>query len=107
MHVHEKEAAEGEVDLLGQDQVLAGLGQGDDLGMGGGGMGHLVAGPRVAVDGVDTPVLPDHFGQGHRHVAPTGADVDATPAFGQAEAAERGGQRAPVHVVAQALASRS
>ena len=35
VHVQEQEAAEGQVDRLGQDQVLAGLGQGDHLGVGG------------------------------------------------------------------------
>ena len=32
-HVEQQEAAEGEVDLLGQRQVLAGLGQRDHLGV--------------------------------------------------------------------------
>ena len=34
-------------------------------------------------------------------VATPGADVDARPALGQAEPLERGGERAPVDVVAQ------
>ena len=44
VHVQQQEATEGQVDLLGQDQVLPGLGQGDDLGVGGRSAGHLVAG---------------------------------------------------------------
>ena len=83
MHVEQQEAAEGQVDRLGQGEVLAGLGEGDHLGRAaaGGGRGHLVAGARVAVDGVDPPVAADDLGQGHRHVAAAGADVDAAPAL--------------------------
>ncbi len=83
--MEQQEAAEGQIDLLGEDQVLSGLGQGDDLGVGGGAVGDLVARERVAVHGVDTPVAPDHFGQGHRDVAAPGADVEAAPARPEAE----------------------
>ena len=78
-HVEQQEAAEGEVDLLGQREVLAGLGQRDHLRVRGRGARHLVAGQRVAVDGVDAPVAADHLGQGHRDVAAAGADVGAPP----------------------------
>ena len=45
MHVQQEEAAEGQVDLLGQRQVLAGLGERNHLGVGRGGRPrHLVAG---------------------------------------------------------------
>jgi hypothetical protein len=44
----------------------------------------------------------DDLRQRHGDVAAARADVDATPAFAQAEAVERGGQRPPVDVVAEA-----
>ena len=101
-HVEQQEAAEGQVDRLGQPQVLAGLGDGQHLAVGGRGRGHLVAGRRVGVDGVDPPVASDDLGQGHRNVAPAGPDVDARPARADAQPVEGGGQRPPVDVVPQA-----
>ena len=100
--VEEQEAAEGEIDRLGQAEVLAGLGDGEHLAVGGGGLGHLVAGHRVAVDGVDPSVVPDDLGQRHRDVPTAGADVDAGPARADPEPVERGGQRSAVDIVPQA-----
>ena len=65
--------------------------------------GHLVPGARIAVDGVDASVVPDDLGEGHRHVAAAGADVDAPPPGRDGEAFERRGQRAPIDVVAQGV----
>ena len=101
--VEQQEAAEGQVDLFGQDQVLARLGQGDHLGVGGRRARHLVAGQGVAVHGVDPSLAPDHFGQGHRDVPASGAHVEAAPARAQAEPVQGGGQRPAVDVVAQTL----
>ena len=101
--MQQQEAAERQVHRLGQGQVLAGLGQRNDLCVRGGGPCHLVAGERVAVDRVDATVLTDHFGQGHRDVAPTRSDVDTAPARTEPEALQRRGQRAAVDVVAQSL----
>ena len=101
--MQQQEPAEGEVHLLGQRQVLAGLGQRNHLRVGGRGPGHLVAGGGVAVDGVDPAVTADHLGQGHRHVAAAGADVDTAPAGSSPEPFERRGQRATVDVVTQPL----
>ena len=103
VHVEQQEPAEGEIDLLGQRQVFARLGQRNDLGVGRGGPGHLVAGAGIAVDGVDPAVTTDHLGQGHRDVTPTRTDVDTAPAAGHAQPFERRGERTPVHVVAQPL----
>ena len=99
--MEQQEAAEGQIDLFGEDQVLSGLGQCDDLGVGGGTMGDLVAREGVAVHGVDTPVAPDHFGQGHRDIAATGTDVETAPAWSEAEAVQGGDQRSAVDVVTQ------
>ena len=64
--------------------------------------GDLVAGQRIAVDRVDPAGVADDLGEGDGDVAAAGADVDAAPAGTEAEAFERGGQRAAVDVVAQA-----
>ncbi len=101
MHVQQQEATEGQVHLLGQDQVLPGLGQGDDLGVGRRGACHLVAGAGVAVDGVDPSLASDHLGQGHRDVPASGANVEAAPARAQPQPRQGGGQGAAVDVVAQ------
>ncbi len=101
-HVQQQEAAERQVDRLGQAQVLAGLGDGQHLAVGGGGRGHLVPGRRVGVDGVDPAVVADDLGQGDRHVAPAGAHVDTGPARSDPQPVEGGGERSPVDVVAQA-----
>ena len=101
-HVQEEEPAEGQVDRLGQAQVLAGLGDGQHLAVGGRRRGHLVPGGRVGVDGVDAAVVADDLGQGDRHVAPAGADVDAGPARADPQPVEGGGQGPPVDVVPQA-----
>ena len=62
----------------------------------------LVAGERVAVDGVHTPVAPDHFGQRHRDVTASCADIEAAPSRAQAQSIQCGDQRPAVDVVAQA-----
>ena len=98
-----KEAAVGKVDLLGQDQLFGGLGDGHDLrfpGLGGG-LGHLVPPGGVDVDGVNAAAVADHRGQGHGHVAAAGADVGAAPARAQAQPVEGSLQRAAVDIVAQ------
>ncbi len=87
----------------GRSEVLAGLGDGEHLAVRRRGPRHLVAGARVAVDGVDPPVVADHLGQGHRDVAPAGAHVDAAPARAEAQTLEGGGERPPVDVVAQTV----
>ena len=97
----EQESAEGQVDRLGQQEVLAGLGDGEHLAEGGGRRGDLVAGARVAVDRVHAAVVADDLGQGHRHVPTTGAHVDAAPSGADAESLECSGQRPPVDVVTQ------
>src|SRR6185437_11698089 len=84
-------------------QVLAGLGQCDHLCVGSRRTSDLVPGRRVAVDGVDAAVAPDHLGQGDRDVAAARADVGTAPALAQAEAEQRGFQWPAVDVVAQAL----
>ena len=101
--MEQEEAAEGEVDRLGEDQVLAGLGDGQHLAVRGGRLGHQVPGAGVAVDGVDPPVAADHLGQGHRDVAPAGAHIDAPPTRADAQPLQGGGQRPAVDVVAQTL----
>ena len=102
-HVEQQEAAERQVDLLGEGEVLAGLGERDHLRVGRRGACDLVARQRVAVDGVDAAVAADHLGQRHRHVAAAGAHVDTAPARPEPEAQQRRGQGAPVDVVAQPL----
>src|ERR1019366_5808813 len=67
-HVEQQEPAEGEVDRLGQHEVLAGLGDRDDLAWRGGGPGHLVTGERVGVDRIDPARVPDHLSQCDRDV---------------------------------------
>ena len=103
--MQEEEAAEGEVDRLGQREVLARLGQRDDLRMRrrSRSPGHFVPGQRVAVDCVDAPVAADHLGQRDRYVSAAGTDVGAAPAEADAEALQRGGQWPPVDVVAETL----
>ena len=100
-HVEQQETAEREVDLLGQRQILTGLRECDHLRVRGRGSCDLVAGERVAVDGVHTAVAADHLGQGHRHVAPASADVDAAPAGAETQPLERRGQWAAVDVITQ------
>ena len=102
-HVEQQEAAERQVDLLGQGEVLAGLGERDDLCVRRRGPCDLVAGEWVAVDRVDATVTADHLGQRHRDVAATRADVDAAPTGAEPQALQRRGQRAAVDVVAQPL----
>jgi hypothetical protein len=41
---------------------------------------NLVARQGVAVHGVDAAIAAHHLGQGDRHVATSGADIEATPA---------------------------
>ena len=65
--------------------------------------GDLVAGQRIAVDGIDPAVAAHHLCQGNRDVAAAGADVDAAPARTQPETLQRRRQRPPVDVVAQSL----
>ncbi len=98
--MQKEETTEGEVDRLGQAQVLTGLGDGQHLAMRGGRLGHLVAGQRVAVDGVDPSLASDDLGQGHRHVSAARPDVGTHPARPDAEAVEGSGQGSPVDVVA-------
>ena len=57
---------------------------------------------RVAVDRVDATIAADDLGQGDADVASARADVDAGPPLAQSQPVERGGQRPPVDVVAQA-----
>ena len=99
-HVQQEEATEGEVDRLGQTQVLTGLGDGQHLAVRRCRLGHLVTGQRVAVDGVDPSLPPDDLGQGHRHVAAAGPHVGTDPARADAEAVEGSGQGSAVDVVA-------
>ena len=60
--MEEKEATERQVDLLGQDKILPGLGEGDDLGVGGRSAGHFVSREWIAVHGVHAPIASDHLG---------------------------------------------
>ncbi len=60
--VEEEKPAKGKVHGLGEKEVLAGLGDGDHLAEAGGGLGHLVARQRVAVDGIDPTVPTDDLG---------------------------------------------
>src|SRR5206468_11046898 len=101
-HVHQNEAAEGQVHWLRQEQVLARLGDGHHLGVRGRGPRHLVTSRRVAVDGVDAAVPADDFCQGDADVAAAGAHVDALPSLAQSQPVESRGERTPVDVVAQA-----
>ncbi len=100
--MQEEEAAEGQVDRLGEQQFLASLSDGHDLRGRRRQLRHLVACSRVAVDGVHPPVPTHDLGQSHAHVAAAGAHVGAAPPLAQAEAVEGGHERPPVHVVAQA-----
>jgi hypothetical protein len=100
--MEEQEAAERQVHLFGEDQVFPGLRERNDLGVGRGRPGHLVAGQGVAVHGVDASLVANHFGQGNRHVSTPRANVEATPARPQAEAFERRGQWPSIDVVAEA-----
>ena len=74
MHVQEHEAAERQIEGLGQGQLLGRLGQRHHLGLGRrrGRGGHLVAPGRVQVDRVDPAVAADHAGQGHGDVTAAG-----------------------------------
>ena len=101
--MHEQEAAEGQVDRFGQEQVLAGLGDGEHLAERGRRRGDLVTGARIAVDGVDASFVAHDLGEGHRHVPTTGADVDAAPPRRHGETLEGRGQGAPIDVVAQGV----
>ena len=101
MDVEEQEAAERQIDLFGEDQVLSRLGERDDLGVGRRRPGHLVTRPGVAVHGVDPALPTHHFGQGDRDVATPGSHVEAAPARPQAETLQGCGQRTAVDVVAQ------
>ena len=78
--MEEQEAAEGQIDLFGEDQVLSCLSERDDLGVGRRRAGHFVTRQRIAVHRVDPPFAPHHFGQGDRHVATTCSHVEAAPA---------------------------
>ena len=100
-HVHEEEAAEGEVDRLGQQELLARLGDGDHLGMGRRRPAPPRRGRGVVVDRVDAPVVADDLGERDAHVAAARAHVDTAPALAQPQPVERGGERPAVHVVAQ------
>src|SRR5207248_4604193 len=102
VHVHQEEATERQVHGLGQQKVLARLGDGHDLGVLSGGARHLVARRRVAVDGVHPAVLTDDLGQSDADIATPGAHVDALPTLAKPEAVESGLQRTPVHIVAEA-----
>jgi hypothetical protein len=64
-------------------------------------LGDLVAGHRVAVDGVHPTVPPDDLGQGDRDVASARTDVHAGPTRADPQAVQGGGQRSPVDVVSQ------
>jgi hypothetical protein len=101
--VHQQETAVCEVHALRQCQVLAGLGDGDDLGASGAGRGcgHLVACAGIAVDGIDASFASHELREGNRDVAGTGTDVHASPSWREAQALEGGCQRSPVKVVAQ------
>ena len=103
VHVQEHEAAERQVERLGQGQLLGRLGQRHDLGLGGrrGRGRHLVSPGRVGVDGVHPAVPADHAGQRHGDVAAAGSDVRALPPLPQAEPVQGRHQRSAVDVVAQ------
>ncbi len=105
-HVEEQEPAECEVDWLGKEKILAGLGDGYDLAECGGSRRDLVTGPRVAVDRVDTSGVTDDLSKGHRDVTASRTYVDAAPSRSDAEALECSGQWPPVDVVAQRVHAR-
>ena len=100
--VHEEEPAEGQVHGLGQQQVLAGLGDGDHLGVGRRGGGGRVARSGIAVDRVHPAVATHDLGQGHAHVPAAGAHVHATPSLAEPQPVQGRGQGSPVDVVAEA-----
>ena len=100
--MEEQEAAERQVDLFGEDQVLSRLRERDDLRVSRCRAGHLVAGKGITVHGVDATLTSHHFGQGDRYVATTGSHVEAAPTRPQTETLQCGGERPPVHVVAEA-----
>jgi hypothetical protein len=101
--VEQHEPAERQIYRLRQGQFLSGLGEGDDLGLGGfdGRSRHLVPAGRVGVDRVHPTVAPDDAGQSHRHVPAASPDVGAPPPLAQAKSVEGGGEGPAVHVVAQ------
>jgi len=101
--MEKEEPAVGEVDLLGQDQVLDRLGQCDHLGIGSGALGDEVPRGGIDVDGVDAPVAPDEVAELDGDVPGPGADVDAAPARADSEPFKRGGERSTIDVVAQTL----
>jgi hypothetical protein len=77
------------------------LREGNDLRVLGCEFGYFIAASRVAVDCVNATVVADDFGESDTDVTAARADVHAGPAFAQAEAVERGGQRPAVHVITQ------
>lgn len=102
-HVHQQEAAVGEVDQFGQDQLLGGLGDGHDLGFPGlsGCLRNLVAPGRVDVDCVHPAAVADNRSEGHGHVAAARSYIGATPAGRQPEPLQCGLQRAAIDVVSE------
>ena len=106
-HVHQEKPAERQVHRLGQSQVLARLGDGEDLAERRRRGRRLVTGAGVAVHGVDASVVAHDLRQRHRHVPAPGAHVDAAPPGADAQPLERGGQRPPVDVVAQGVGHRA
>ena len=77
------------------------MGDGQHLTMGGSGGGNLVAGRRVAIDGIDPTVAPNDLGQGDGDVPPSGTDIDTGPTWPKPQAVEGGGERPPVDIVPQ------
>jgi hypothetical protein len=67
--VQEQEAAVGEIDGLGKEQVLNGLGEGEDLGKLGCLLRDGIAGRWIDVDGVDAACAPNPVGQLDCHVS--------------------------------------
>ncbi len=97
--MEEKEAAERQINRLGQREVFYGLGQSEDLGVGGRSGGNEVTSGGIDVDGIDTTLSTDDLAEGDGHVTEAGADVDASPAGTNPEPSHGGGQWAPVDVV--------
>ena len=99
VYMEEKEAAERQINRLGQREVFYGLGQSEDLGVGGRSGGNEVTSGGIDVDGIDTTLSTDDLAEGDGHVTEAGADVDASPAGTNPEPSHGGGQWAPVDVV--------
>ena len=101
--VQEEETAISEVDLLGQDEFLCRLGNGDDLGFPclGCRSRHFVPAGRVDIDCIDPAVGTDQRRQCNGYVAAARPDVGAEPSTPEAKPPEGGLERASVDIVAQ------